>query len=330
LGISLTPIIGTDDTTHGMILLGSDITERRNLESQLAQAQKLESIGQLAAGIAHEINTPIQYVGDNVSFLRGAFADFQGVLVAHETLLSQAKDGTSLADVIAGVEKAVASADLAFLKDEVPRAIEQTLEGVDRVAKIVRAMKEFSHPGSEGKIASDINKLIENTITVAHNEWKYVADLVTEFDPSLPLVPCLAGEFNQVILNLIVNAAHAIGDRVKRNDMAKGIITISTRVMESEVEVRIKDNGTGIPEAARPKIFDPFFTTKPVGKGSGQGLAIAHAVIVKKHGGRLRFETELGIGTSFIVTLPIDSKTTQEDAVEDQDSRVLESVGAMS
>ena len=182
------------------------------------------------------------------------------------------------------------------------------MEGIDRVAKIVRAMKEFSHPGNEGKVASDVNKLIENTITVAHNEWKYVADLVTDFDASLPFVPCITGEFNQVILNLIVNAAHAIGDRIKEEGSQKGLITISTRALAETVEVRVEDTGTGIPEEARSKVFYPFFTTKPVGKGTGQGLAIAHAVIVKRHGGTLTFETETGKGTAFIIHLPIPAE----------------------
>jgi signal transduction histidine kinase len=190
------------------------------------------------------------------------------------------------------------------LKEEVPRAIEQTLDGVNRVAKIVRAMKEFSHPSSEGKVAADVNRLIDNTITVANNEWKYVADLVRDFDPSLPLVPCIAGELNQVILNLIVNAAHAIGESIKADPGRKGIITITTRAAEAGVEIRVKDTGTGIPVEARAKIFDPFFTTKAVGKGTGQGLTIAHGVIVKKHGGRLSFETEMGVGTTFVIHLP--------------------------
>jgi PAS domain S-box-containing protein len=305
LSISITPVFGSDEELQGILLLGTDITERRNLETQLAHAQKLESIGQLAAGIAHEINTPIQYVGDNVTFLKDAFVEFQAVLNTQQDLLAQAKCGTIEETAIAQVEQAVARADLGYLTDEVPRAINQTLEGIDRVAKIVRAMKEFSHPGDEGKIASDVNKLIENTITVAHNEWKYVAELVTDFDPALPLVSCITGEFNQVILNLIVNAAHAIGDRIDGDASQKGRITISTRAMPDGVEVRVEDTGTGIPEEARSKVFYPFFTTKPVGKGTGQGLAIAHAVIVKRHGGTLTFETETGKGTTFIIRLPI-------------------------
>jgi PAS domain S-box-containing protein len=310
LSISITPVSGQEGNLQGILLLGTDISERRNLETQLAHAQKLESIGQLAAGIAHEINTPIQYVGDNVAFLKDAFADFQRVMDRQDQLLTEAKQGAVNPCTILGVEEAVTRADLQYLTGEIPRAIDQTLEGVGRVAKIVRAMKEFSHPGGEGKIASDMNKLIENTITVAHNEWKYVADLVTDLDSSLPLVPCFAGEFNQVILNLIVNAAHAIGDHLNGDPAQKGLITISTRAVNGGVEVRVKDTGTGIPEAARSKIFYPFFTTKPVGKGTGQGLAIAHAVVVKRHSGTLTFDTEIGKGTTFFIWLPIPVQTT--------------------
>lgn len=279
-------------------------------------SQKLESIGQLAAGIAHEINTPIQYVGDNVTFLKDAFADIQGVLIKHELLLDQAKRGIIHQETISKVDEIVAHADLKYLTEEVPKAIGQTLDGIGRVAKIVRAMKEFSHPGSQGKVASDVNKLIENTITVAHNEWKYFADLVTDFDTCLPLIPCVTGEFNQVILNLIVNAAHAIEESLKEKSQ-KGLITISTHTLTNEIEVRVKDTGTGIPEEARSKVFYPFFTTKPVGKGTGQGLAIAHAVIVKKHGGTLTFETEIGKGTTFIIRLPTLNEMAMSSSFSD-------------
>jgi PAS domain S-box-containing protein len=304
LNLSITPVAGDDGIPRGALLLGTDITERRNLETQLAHAQKLESIGQLAAGIAHEINTPIQYVGDNVTFLKDAFADFQRVLDKQDQLMNrtvpEAPDDKARAELV----DAVANADLAYLREEVPRAFEQTLEGVGRVANIVRAMKEYSHPGNGSMVSADLNKLIENTVAVAQNEWKYVADMAMKLDPMLPQVACIAGEFNQVILNLIVNAAHAIGDRIKAELSPKGLITIATRAVTNGVEVRVQDTGTGIPEGARSKIFFPFFTTKAVGKGTGQGLAIAHAVIVKKHGGTIDFETEIGAGTTFIIKLP--------------------------
>ncbi len=181
------------------------------------------------------------------------------------------------------------------------------LDGVDRVTSIVRAMKEFAHPGTEEKTAIDINNAIESTITIARNEWKYVAEMKTDFDPDLELVLCLAGEFNQAILNMIVNAAHAIADVVNEGSEEKGVITISTSMDGDWAEIRVNDTGSGIPEEIRSRIFDPFFTTKEVGEGSGQGLAIAHNVIVEKHGGTITCETEVGKGTTFIIRLPCDS-----------------------
>jgi signal transduction histidine kinase len=207
--------------------------------------------------------------------------------------------------LIARQEEILAASDLGYLFEQVPAAIRETLEGVERVAKIVRAMKEFSHPGAKEKAAADLNRAIETTVTVARNEWKYVADLELRLDPALPSVPCFVDEFNQCILNLVVNAAHAIGDVVKQAPGTKGRITVSTRRDGDQVEVRVSDTGTGIPEIHRSKIFEPFFTTKDVGKGTGQGLSIVYGNIVKKHGGTVKFETELGKGTTFILRLPV-------------------------
>ena len=281
-----------------------DTSERQLMEAQLAQAQKLESIGQLAAGVAHEINTPIQYVGDNTRFLEESFQNLDRVLTSYDHLTRAAEGAGVLGDEVRDVRAAAEQADLEYLHDEIPRAIRQSEEGVERVAAIVKAMKEFSHPGSGEMKAIDLNHAIESTLTVSRNEWKYVADAVTQFDPQLPAVRCLPGEFNQVILNLVVNAAHAIAD-VKMRGTTKGRITISTRREGDWAEIRVADTGTGIPESVRSRIFTPFFTTKEVGRGTGQGLAIARAVIVKKHGGTLEFETEEGKGTTFIIRMPI-------------------------
>jgi len=282
-----------------------DTSARRLLEAQLAQAQKLESIGHLAAGVAHEINTPIQYVSDNTRFLDESFRNLDRVLRSYETLAAAAETSGLLPEQVRQVRQAEDDADLEYLHGEIPRAIQQSGEGVERVATIVRAMKEFSHPGSAEMKAIDLNHAIESTLTITRNEWKYVADAVTEFDPNLPAVRCLPAEFNQAILNLVVNAAHAIADLPGRGT-AKGRISIRTRRDGEWAEVRIGDTGTGIPEAVRARIFTPFFTTKEMGRGTGQGLAIAHTVVVTKHGGTLRFETEEGRGTTFIVRLPIE------------------------
>lgn len=300
LGLTFNPIPGG----KGILILGVDITERRLLERQLAQAQKLESIGQLAAGIAHEINTPIQYVGDNVVFLKKSFEDLLGLLERIKGIVWALDfQGVGRAE-LQGLRAELERADLDYLRSEIPMALEQTLEGVHRVAAIVRAMKEFSHPGKRENTAVDINRALESTITVSKNEWKYVAELVTDLAPDLPSVHCDAGELNQVFLNIIVNAAQAIGEVVNADSPQKGTIKISTRREGSWVEVRIQDTGPGIPEAIRSRVFDPFFTTKEVGKGTGQGLALCHSVIVKKLKGSISFETEAGKGTTFVVRLP--------------------------
>jgi signal transduction histidine kinase len=203
------------------------------------------------------------------------------------------------------MKRTLAEVDLEFMKEEIPKALKQSLDGANRVSNIVRAMKDFSHPGTEEKKPIDLNRAIESTTIIARNEWKYVADMVTDLDPALPLVPCQVGEINQVMLNLLINGAHTINDVISQTEVEKGKITISTRVKGEWVEVRVADTGTGISEAVRDKIFDPFFTTKEVGKGTGQGLAIAHNFIVNKHGGTLTFETELSKGTTFVIRLPL-------------------------
>ena len=306
--LTISPIC--EDRGIGYVIMGEDVTDRLLLEDELVQAQKLESIGHLAAGIAHEINTPTQFVGDNVRFLSDSFTDIHRLIEQYQRLLAAAKTGVCPEALIETCEAANRGADLEYLLAEIPKAIEQTVEGVGRVATIVRAMKEFSHPGSKEKASVNLNRAIESTVTVARNEWKYVADLQTNLDPSLPLVPCLVGEFNQVVLNMIVNATHAIADAVKGTG-GKGTITICTSWVGDFVEVRISDTGLGIPESVRHKIFDPFFTTKEVGRGTGQGLAIARSVVVDKHGGTIDVESEVGKGTTFLIRLPLTAPSAE-------------------
>jgi PAS domain S-box-containing protein len=295
--------------------MSEDVTERKLLQAQLLQAQKLESVGQLAAGIAHEINTPTQYIGDNVRFLKEAFQTLEGLLTTYERCFSAAAKNQLSRETLQEAAVTVDKADAPYLLEEIPKAIDQTLEGVGRVAALVNAMKEFSHPDTKEKTALDLNRAIASTITVARNEWKYVADLETDFDPSLPSVSCHPGEFNQVILNLIVNAAHAIGDVAHQGGPQRGTIRVETRRSAEWAEIRIEDTGTGIAEKFRSRIFDPFFTTKEIGKGTGQGLAIARSVVVDKHGGSIHFETEEGKGTTFIIRLPYDGKVLSVKAV---------------
>lgn len=309
LAVTINPLRGADEHNLGVLILGIDITERKFLECQLVQARKLEGIGQLAAGIAHEINTPMQYVGDNIRFLKDSFSDLVELLEKYGSFLSEAEKGRVTPQRLAEMAAAAGDADTEYLAEEIPRAIEQSLEGVGRVTEIVRAMRDFSHPGVEEKAAIDINEAIASTITVSRNEWKYVAEMRTDFDAHLPPVLCLPGRLNQVILNLIVNAAHAIGKVVGDGSEGKGIITVSTRRDADWVEIRIRDSGCGIPEDVAEKVFDPFFTTEEVGKGTGQGLAIAHSVVVEKHKGTIAFETQVQKGTTFIIRLPLFQDT---------------------
>jgi PAS domain S-box-containing protein len=293
-----------DGVIEGFEGMFEDITERRQLRDQLLQAQKLESVGQLAAGIAHEINTPTQFIGDNVRFLKKTFASLTSLLGIYGRLWQETVSDTVTATVKQETSAALLKIDAKFLVAEIPKAIDDTLEGIKRVSTLVSAMKEFSHPGTKEKIPLDLNHAIQSTITVAQNEWKYVAEMETNFESPLPPVSCLPGEFNQVILNLIVNAAHAIGERSKEASGQKGKITVQTGRYPTGVEIRIGDTGGGIPLEVRTKIFDPFFTTKEIGKGTGQGLAIARSIIVDKHEGSIDFESVIGKGTTFIIRLP--------------------------
>ena len=291
-----------------------DITERKLMDDKIRRGQKLESIGQLAAGVAHEINTPTQYVGDNVLFLKDGFDDLQSVIDQACSLIGPCREKGLIPEYIDDLEKTIEDADLEYLQTEVPKAFSQALSGIKRISKIVQSMKEFAHPGVSEKCAADINRAIESTLTVASNEWKYVADVITEYDENLPTVLCLVGEINQVILNLIVNSAHAIAASRNEKNTEKGTIRITTKKNGEWAEIRLSDNGSGIPQNIVERIFDPFFTTKAVGKGTGQGLAISHTVIVDKHGGTIDVDSEEGVGTTFTIRIPISDECPSEVA----------------
>jgi signal transduction histidine kinase/HAMP domain-containing protein len=298
--------MGTCEVTRdGRCLRGLmlDITEVRRLGRELAAAQKLESVGRLAAGVAHEINTPVQFVADNMGFVRESMTGVADVIQAYRDLKQAVQTGGDAAAAASVATAAETEADLDYVIANVPPAIAGAIEGLGRIATIVRSMKEFAHPDQSEKTSADLNHAIQSTLIIARNEYKYVAEVETDFG-ELPPVQCYLGEINQVVLNLLVNAAHAISDVVKDSG-SLGKLTVRTRLEGDEVEISIGDTGTGIPEAARDKIFDPFFTTKEVGKGTGQGLAIARSVIVNKHGGTLRFETECGRGTTFFIRFPV-------------------------
>jgi signal transduction histidine kinase len=281
--------------------LKHEMEERERLRGELFRAQKLESIGQLASGIAHEINTPIQYVATNGEFLEDAFRRLRPVIEAARSLGAESNAEAGLSAVKAAAELA----DLDFLLDEIPGALAQAKEGVERVARIVRAMREFSHPGWKEKREADLNDAVRSTIIVTQNEWKHIASLTTDLASDLPRIPCVVPEINQALLNLIVNAAHAIAEVVGDRTQELGNIFVATRRIDDQIEIRIEDTGSGIDPAIADRVFDPFFTTKEVGKGTGQGLSVAYAIVVETHGGTIDFEPRAGGGTVFRIRIPI-------------------------
>lgn len=299
LDVSLRPLPARSGEAPGALLVATDISEVENLQAAVATSQRLESIGQLAGGIAHELNTPMQYLGDNVQFLDRAFADLARV-----------------------VECGVAGApdvDPRFLMEEIPKALSDSREGVEQVAHIVRAMKELSDHDSGAGVPTDLNDLVRSVVTVSRNLWKFVADMELDLCADLPQVPCHTGSLSRALANLIVNAAEAIAD-VARVSGEKGSIRIQTLLDGAWAELRIADTGPGIPESLRARVFDPFFSTKGSGTATGQGLAITQSVIVDGHGGKLRFESVVGRGTTFFVRLPVVALLPTErrstDAVE--------------
>lgn len=285
-----------------------DVTEQEDLEHQLAYAQKLESIGQLAAGLAHEINTPVQYVAGNLTYLQESFAKVMKLLSFCDESFKNLENNVEQ-PILRKWEKAKSDNDLDFLHVDVPEAFRETLFGVNQVSSIVKAMRKFSHPGSETKQIIKLKETIENIITISRNEWKYYSEIITDFDPELQTILCMPGSFNQVILNVLVNAAHANADAAVKGQ--KKNITIKTRKTGNIAEISISDAGKGIPADIQHRIFDPFFTTKEMGKGTGQGLGIVHSVM-QKHGGSVSFKTVSEEGTTFTLRFPIESEPEEE------------------
>lgn len=288
----------------GAVLTFRNLTEQRLKEANRIHSMKLESIGELAAGIAHEINTPIQFIGSNLSFLRESFEDLQELIVGYQRMKEAVAGLSQLKELVEEIDSLEEQADVEYLREETPKAFDQTMGGVERVTKLVLGLKGFAHAGTgEAKHLADINDIINNSLIVCHNAYKYVAEMETDF-ADLPSIKVHPGDIGQVIINLVVNAAHAIAD-FKKKSGEMGKIKISTSCADNVITVAVTDNGGGIPEGVKQRVFDPFFTTKEVGRGSGQGLAISRTIVHDKHQGELSFQSTVGKGSTFFIKLPL-------------------------
>lgn len=291
--------------------------ELKDTQTQLLSAQKLEAIGSLAAGIAHEINTPIQFVSDNTSFVKDSLEALFEVAAARTEFLERLAGKPEFAEDFEKLEALWKQHDVDFLMEELPDAVDETLEGAKRVAEIVRAMKDFAHPGSQEKSSVDVNRVVETTMQVSRNEWKYVANLELDLDTDVPLIEGLAGPLGQILLIMFVNSAQAMAEVRNLDEDGKGTIRVSTRQDNDMVEIRVVDNGPGIPQSIVDRVFDPFFTTKDVGVGSGQGLSIARSVVVDKHQGEIWVE-DANPGAVFVIRLPIKSPKNAQSGSDNE------------
>jgi signal transduction histidine kinase len=293
-----------------------DVTEARRLVREMAQSQKLESVGRIAAGVAHEINTSVQFISDSVRFVRHSIKDLPRALADYRALAAGVLSGKDVSAQARLASETDEAADVDYFLKNAPDALDRALEGIGRVGSIVRSMTEFAHPDSRTRTDVDINRAIRSTLNMARNEFKAVADIETDLG-DIPAVRCHAGDINQVFLNLLLNAAHAVADVFERTGH-RGRITMRTRAIGDYVEISVADTGDGIDESVRGRIFEPFVTTKEVGRGAGQGLALSRGIVVERLNGSLHFETETGKGTTFFIRLPVSDKAVQADSTNKQ------------
>ena len=308
LDITINPLKDKDNNLKGFLLTGEDITKKKNLEIRLAHAQKMESVGKLSAGIAHEINTPIQYITDNSFFLQNSFGSLTELITKSKELVIAIDNGINTDTIVNDIKNLNKKFDLDYLINEIPRAISQSIDGLTRIAKIVQSVKSFAGTDHNIKTAVNINKALEDTINISRNEWKYAAEIKTMFDENLPLIPCFPGELNQAFLGIIMNSVDAIKEKNADNINQKGLIKIGTSIKNKIAVITIKDSGNGIPDELMTKIFDPFFSTKKQVSGTGQGLYIVYDIIVNKHQGSIYFKSSPGAGTTCFIKLPIAEK----------------------
>lgn len=306
LGFTVNPVPG-DDGVSGVLILGQDLTDIKARQLKVLHERRMQAIGQLASGIAHEINTPIQYVGYNAGFLDEAFADLLALLAAQEDLAAAAASGVpeAIAASLRRVRDVAEAVDMEYLRQEIPAAIANTRKGIRQVTEIVSAMRQLSHPGTGEKLFFDLNAALRDIVTVTRNAWKHAAEVELHLAPDLPLVYGQPHEVSQVLLNVVLNAAQAVEAQAEDVPFTPGRIVVGTRLGPQGVEVTVADNGPGIDPAAAGRIFDPFFTTKPTGKGTGQGLAISRAIMAR-HGGTIDFSSRPGEGATFFIRFPTE------------------------
>lgn len=309
--LRLAPLLTPDRLVKGVVIIGEDITDNKVLSRQLANAQRMESLGQIASGVAHEVTVPMQYIEDNTQFVRSAFADCADLINAYRKVIRELENRGEFSETVDAARVLEKECDLEYLMTEVPLAIEQMKTSVERVTGVVRALREFAHPGSRERSDIDVNQALTNALTVTRNEWKKVADLVTEFSSSLRHISGFAAELNLVFLSLIMNAVHAVGAQVGKSQSFRGMIRITTREFEEGVEIRISDNGPGIPSTVRHKIFDEFSAIRAPGSGVDSGLKVVHDVVAQLHGGDIKVHSEAGRGTEFIIRLPFVANRTR-------------------
>jgi len=275
------------------LALQHEIDERKQLEGQLVQSEKLASLGQLAAGVAHEINNPIGFISSNLGTLEGYFGKLLEMLQAYQS----AEEGIAAAELRARLKDLRERVELDFLEEDIPLLIKESKEGIGRVGQIVKDLKNFSRVDSNQEWQwSNLQLGIESTLNIVANELKYKADVVKDY-AALPEIECLASQINQVIMNLVVNAAQAMGPE-------RGTITLRGGSLGERIWLEVADTGSGMAPETVQKIFDPFFTTKPIGQGTGLGLSLSYG-IVQKHAGQITVRSEVGVGTTFRIELPI-------------------------
>ncbi len=315
LGLSVNPIFDSKKKITGFLIFGKDITKKRINEMKFLQDQKMISIGELAAGIAHEINTPTQYVGQNITFLQENFFELKDFLahIRHIPQIAAEKNWHALT----ALAQQIKDRDIDFILQEIPNALSESTDGINHITTIVKSMKAFAHPDQNKKENVSINQAILDSINLSRNVWKYDSKMTTNLTTEKDDILGHPAEIHQVFLNLIVNAAHAISEAKEKKIIDQGKISITSNIEKNFIDIKIGDNGIGISEENRTRIFDPFFTTKEVGKGTGQGLAISRTIIVEKHNGKIFFESTqnpIDHGTIFIIKLPLSK--TKESTVE--------------